>query len=75
MPPPLQYDLTGKQFYRLQVLCRSKNKYGKESRWNCLCECGNFCVVDGQKLRSGKTKSCGCLRGQHMIKMCEEGEI
>jgi hypothetical protein len=30
-------------------------------RWVCLCVCGRTAVVTGKQLRSGKTRSCGCL--------------
>ena len=29
--------------------------------WRCKCECGKEVIVQGQTLRSGRTKSCGCL--------------
>ena len=38
-----------------------KNSYSNHTYWNCQCECGNTCVVSGQNLRNGSTKSCGCL--------------
>ena len=57
-------DLTGKKFERLTVI-----KYlGKEERvtrgynWLCECECGNTIKANASKLKSGWTKSCGCLR-------------
>lgn len=54
-------DLTGEKFGRLTVL----NKYGhsgKETTWLCKCECGNIGAVVGRDLRTGNTKSCGCLQ-------------
>ena len=30
--------------------------------WKCKCECGNEISVAGNHLRSGHTKSCGCLK-------------
>ena len=35
--------------------------------WLCLCDCGNQTIVETQKLRSGHTKSCGCLSGEPLI--------
>lgn len=54
-------DLTGNIFGRLTVLsiCHYKPN---GTYWNCLCECGNKSIVNGCKLKSGKTKSCGCYR-------------
>lgn len=37
------------------------NKHGKGSIWHCQCECGNEVDIPGDHLRSGNTKSCGCL--------------
>ena len=34
---------------------------GKSSpQYLCLCECGNYCVVNSHFLKTGHTKSCGC---------------
>ena len=35
----------------------SKRKY-----WNCVCECGNKCVVRNDLLKEGRVRSCGCLQ-------------
>lgn len=58
-------DLTGKKFNRLTVLSREENKKensGSKSRWLCQCECGKTTIVTGTRLRTGKTKSCGCFQ-------------
>ena len=54
-------DLTGKKFGRLTVVEQHDRK-GKHIRWTCKCDCGNIVHVMGQHLRSGRTKSCGCLQ-------------
>ena len=56
-------DLTGKCFDKLLVLKRAEsNSKSGNAMWVCRCECGNIVTVIGSKLRSGYTKSCGCLR-------------
>lgn len=57
-------DLAGLQFGRLTVVARAENTKRGSARWNCICECGNNVVVDAAKLKSGHTKSCGCLRAE-----------
>lgn len=27
-----------------------------------MCDCGNNCIVSGANIRSGRVKSCGCLK-------------
>lgn len=57
---PALKDMTGQTFGRLLVIekapSRKKNVY-----WRCVCECGNEVVTQGNALRGGVTKSCGCL--------------
>ena len=53
-------DLTGQKFGRLTVISRAENDKNKHPRWLCRCDCGNTCVVLGENLRSGHTRSCGC---------------
>ncbi len=55
-------NLIGQKFGKLTVLSRSKNTSKKRATWECLCECGNKCIVTGKRLRSNHTKSCGCIR-------------
>lgn len=54
-------DMTGKKYGRLTVV-KEAIKTGKKLKWVCECECGNRKDVDGTKLRSGETRSCGCLQ-------------
>lgn len=57
-------DLTGQQFGRLTAMSRAEDSKGGKTRWLCKCQCGNECVVHASSLRSGNTKSCGCLRNE-----------
>ena len=65
-------DLTGKKFGKLTVLNQEEDYIqtsGRHrSRWKCICECGNECIVDGDALRTGNTKSCGCLKHRKLAK-------
>lgn len=57
-------DLTGKKFGKLTVIKRDENKYrsGKPvTMWECRCDCGNEITVEGNSLKTGNTRSCGCL--------------
>lgn len=36
--------------------------------WLCSCDCGNLTYVRIGKIRSGNTKSCGCLRKAELLK-------
>ncbi len=55
-------DLTGQKFERLVIVQRMDNdKYGN-LRWLCLCYCGKEIIIRGDSLKSGNTKSCGCLK-------------
>lgn len=56
-------DLTNKFFDNLRVIERdlSKKVCGK-TYWICQCKCGNIVSVEAGKLKSGHTKSCGCLQ-------------
>jgi hypothetical protein len=53
-------NLIGQRFGRLIVVDRYVYD-GKQPKWLCRCDCGNDKVVFGNHLRSGITKSCGCL--------------
>jgi hypothetical protein len=54
-------NLLGMTFGRLTVISRAENGKDKSAYWNCVCACSKIAKVKGQRLFSGKTKSCGCL--------------
>lgn len=56
-------DETGNKYGKLTVLSISDKKHKKGARqFNCICDCGNELVAEGQSLRNGNTLSCGCQR-------------
>lgn len=69
----IEKDMTGMVFGKLTVISKSdfKNSYSNHTYWNCKCECGNDCVINGHNLRSGQTKSCGCLLSTGEMKIAQ----
>lgn len=60
-PHPYVKDISGQRFGRVLAIAYAGMNNSKHSVWNCLCDCGNYCQIEGTKLTQGKTKSCGCL--------------
>ena len=58
-------NLIGQKFGRLTVIGPAEDAVQANGRtrvrWLCQCECGTILPVRGEGLRSGNTKSCGCL--------------
>ena len=68
MPP--KKDLTGMNFGKLIVLCDSgKRTKNNAVLWECECVCEKHTkiLVTTCHLRSGHTKSCGCLKSELTI--------
>lgn len=57
---PAFIDMTGETFGSLTVLRLADRDGSQKIKWVCSCTCGNEAVVDGTKLRSRHTQSCGC---------------
>jgi hypothetical protein len=53
-------DLSGQRFSKLIVL-NLDNRKNNKTQWKCRCDCGNLIVINGENLKNGHTKSCGCL--------------
>lgn len=70
---PNTIDLTNKKYGKLTVLGQSAIRGNKNQiKWDCICECGNSHTTTGECLRSGKTKSCGCLRNQEPLNKIQD---
>jgi hypothetical protein len=61
-------SLIGKRFDRLVVVKKEPHESGENIRWLCRCDCGKEVVVIGCNLKSGHTKSCGCLNSESRVK-------
>lgn len=66
-------DLVGQKFNKLTVIKLDIEKMEKQTDtkrkrafWLCKCDCGNdnLISVEAYKLKSGHTKSCGCLKSE-----------
>lgn len=60
--------MIGKRFGRLVVLERVGTYDGHRSVYKVRCDCGTEFECLAQNLKSGATKSCGCLRREIVIK-------
>lgn len=66
------HDLTGQCFGRLTVIERRFD--GKSNtRWRCLCNCGNETTATTGNLLGGKHKSCGCYRKESVERTFQSG--
>jgi hypothetical protein len=54
-------DLVGQKYGRLTVKALVGRATHGQALWLCLCDCGIEKVINHSHLRSGNTKSCGCL--------------
>ena len=64
MNPPI--DITGQTFGRLTAI-RIMGKQSGGFVWLFKCSCGNETVTRSSMVRSGKTKSCGCLQKEKAV--------
>jgi hypothetical protein len=54
-------DITGQRFGKL-VAVRRVGSRGRNPLWECQCDCGSTHQAMSVNLRSGGTKSCGCIK-------------
>lgn len=57
--------MIGKRFGKLKVIKKVGVDNNRFITWLCECDCGNKVVVRGSNLRTGNTKSCGCVRKEN----------
>jgi len=52
----------GERFGRLEIIKENGRASYGAVLWLCKCECGNFLKAGSASLKSGNTRSCGCLQ-------------
>jgi len=57
-------DMLNQTFGRLTVVAFAGRAAGKNGalKWACACNCGGVAIVAGTSLRTGTSRSCGCLQ-------------
>lgn len=53
-------DLTGKSFARWKVVAFAGRDRKSIRHWHCVCQCGTRRAVTHERLKYGKSLSCGC---------------
>lgn len=66
VPSSIRFDYTGQIFGKLKCLGMSKLST-KQTRWVCKCECGFYSIPFGFSLKSGDSKSCGCVSAKKSV--------
>lgn len=67
-------DYTGKKFGRLLLLKYTHSDKYSHQMYKCLCDCGNIKIIPIGYMKSGNTKSCGCLKKEFRKKSKEHVE-
>jgi hypothetical protein len=74
-------DYTGQKIGLLNIIKRIGSKMyhppnggrcATYAVWEAICDCGNHCEVDSNRLNNRRAKSCGCLRKKWT---CQKGRI
>lgn len=66
----MTYEIAGEKFGRLTAIERVRIPINGEmrTRWRCVCDCGKEIYTTAYLLLHGRTKSCGCLNRELIIK-------
>ena len=64
-------NLVGRKFGRLVVIEEAPTKISKSGKtrrvmWKCKCKCGTVCTIGARALKTGMTRSCGCLHKERV---------
>lgn len=65
---PREIAMIGKKYNRLFVVSVASRLNGRPYKMNCICDCGTKKEVNYGAILTGASKSCGCLKKEHLIK-------
>jgi hypothetical protein len=72
-------DLIGRKFGRLTVICQTEDYITPKGihyiQWRCKCDCGKEKNILESNLKSGKSRSCGCLQKDKILERCRKYNI
>jgi len=65
----VRVDLTGKKFGRITVRAYAGQNRWRQSLWRYTCSCdpAKTLTLSGNRLLTGSTESCGCLRRERKL--------
>lgn len=66
-------DLIGRRFGKLKVIEKLPHTE-RQYKYKCVCDCGNVIEAKSENLRSGRVKSCGCLKHREAVNRIENRE-
>ena len=61
---PKVKNISGRRFGRLTAIKYAGKSKGKQTLWECWCDCGKTVIVHQQNLNNGHTTSCGCYNSE-----------
>ena len=65
----LVIDLSNRRFGNLKIVKHVGTNNRHHAIWLCKCRCGNTTTVSSDHLRTGHTRSCGCLHKEWAERM------
>lgn len=68
-------SIVGSRFGRLVVIKGAGSEKGKGRIMKCRCDCGRTTKVPFKYLRSGNTKSCGCLNRESLRRNADRSRV
>lgn len=70
---PAFIDITGEKYGRLTAIRKdSQGSRKAKGKWLFKCDCGNELLCTANRVRSGNTKSCGCLKSEVLSDLGKE---